>query len=481
MSRALAGQTISYTSSMLLTRGVAVVWLIVLPHFLNTAEYGVFGLVATAAALINLLIPLEVTQGLARYYPTAEPSDAKKYVGSAWTFTLLALGLTAVVLLTYSKYLCNALLGNEKYLFVFRLAILFFILNTMLYFLQNQFRWDFRSRDFFVGSMLFALGTLAFSIGGAFFLPDPLSGILLGQILGVAVGVGYGIFKLRRTLSLAIQGAYLKRMLRFSYPLVGGSLALYLSTYVSRFFIQHSAGLSEVGLYIWASQVASLPPLLLLGVQASLAPFIMKHFAEAGTPGVIARIFEGVVGLELTLCLGLGLLFPDFIHWAGYMNYAAAAPLVLLLAPAQLLLQLYVFSPGFAVAKRTDRQLFVSVVGAIAAVAANYLLVGRFGGVGAAVATLFASSVFLGAWFVLSNPLYRIPVRWFRVAALTAAFAAFSAIGSSDFIPLGVTGFLLRLALTLALLVIVIAIRLLDLRQLVQLMRRPRQDAIVAP
>ena len=478
MSRALAGQTISYTSSMLLTRGVAVVWLIVLPHFLSAAEYGVFGLITTAAALINLLVPLEVTQGLARYYPTAELDDAQKYSSSAWTFTLLMLGLTAFVLLIYSPTLCTDLLGNEQYLLVFRLAVGFCVLNTLLYFVQNQFRWDFRSREFFVGSLLFAFTTLALSIGGAF-LRDPLSGVVLGQIVGIAIAVGYGGVKQLPALSLGISMVHLKRMLRFSLPVVASSLALYLSTYVSRFFVQHSVGLREVGLFIWASQVASLPPLLLLGVQASLTPFIMKNFAKDETPALIARLFEGVVALELTLCLGLGLLLPDFIYWAGYTNYAAAAPLVLMLAPAQLLFQLYVFSPGFAVAKRTDLQLAVSIVAALAAIGFNYLLVGSFAGVGAAFATMGASLVFFGCWFAVGNRLYHIPIRWLRIALLTIAFAAFSIVGGSNLLPAGKGGFSVRLGLTGAVMAVVVALRLIDFRRLIQLVRRPRREAPV--
>jgi len=53
-------------------------------------------------------------------------------------------------------------------------------------------------------------------------------------------------------------------------------------------------------------------------------------------------------------------------------------------------------------------------------------------------------------------------------------------IGSSDLIPGGMTGFLLRLALTLSLFVMVIAIRLLDLRQLLGLLRERGSVAAAA-
>src|SRR5450759_3197540 len=105
----------------------------------------------------------------------------------------------------------------------------------------------------------------------------------------------------------------------------------------------------------------------------------------------------------------------------------------MILAPAYLLLQLYVFSPGFAVAERTELQLLVSVTGAAAAIALNYLLVGAIGLEGAAVATLGSSALFLGGWFLLSQRLYPVPIRWGRLSAFTAAVALCAVLGQ----PLG--------------------------------------------
>ena len=77
MIRRLVEHTAAYTLANLASRGTVLIWLIVLPSFLSAADYGVLGLIITTAALVNLLIPLEVTQGLARYYPTAEPRDKR--------------------------------------------------------------------------------------------------------------------------------------------------------------------------------------------------------------------------------------------------------------------------------------------------------------------------------------------------------------------------------------------------------------------
>jgi len=460
MIRPLLAHASAYTFANLISRGTAVAWLIVLPSFLSVADYGALGLIVTTAALVNLLVPLEVTQGLARYYPTAERPHKAAFVATAWTFTLLMLAAAGGFALLFSAPLCALLLGDPAYLTAFRIAIVLFVLNTTFYFIQSQFRWDFRSGDYTVVTVLFAVFTLVLSIGFAATFANPLTGVLVGQAIGLAVGVAVGAFRLRATLGLGIDPSRLKTMLRFSLPLVPACLGMFLSTYASRFILQDLLELSDVGLFTWASQVASMPALLLLGVQAALTPLVMKHHAEPETRTVIARAFEAILAVELCLCLGAGLFAPDLIRWLGYGDYAGAGPLVMVLAPALMLLQVYVFAPGFAVGERTDLQLMVSILGAVAAMAFNYLLIGTFGLMGAAFATLGSSALFIGAWFVLSHRLYPTPVRWVRLAlfsladmAAAAAGMAVQGTGLADLvIKLGLVSLLAAVALLLGLL-----------------------------
>lgn len=429
--RALASHTAAYTFAQLASRGTVLVWLLVLPSFLSAADYGALGLIVTVAALVNLVVPLEISQGLARYYPSAEPPRKRAYVATAWTFTLLMLALAASAALIFARPACLFLLGDLRYLPVFRMAVLFFILNTIFYFLQSQFRWDFRPRDYTVATLIFAVVTLSASVAFAALFEDPLLGVLVGQFLGVGAGVVIGIVMLNRTLALGISNPSLKVMLRFSLPLVPASIALFLSSYASRFIVADLLDLRQVGIFVWASQLASIPALLLLGIQGALTPLVMKHHGDADTKVVLARTFETVVAAELLLCLGLGAFTPELVALLGYSQFAGAGVLVLMLAPAMLLLQLYVFAPGFAIAERTDLQLLVSIAAAIAAVAFNYVLIGPLGLLGAAAATLLASTFFLGCWLALSQRLYPLPVRWSRLAILVlAAVGAGVAIAS---------------------------------------------------
>jgi O-antigen/teichoic acid export membrane protein len=170
---------------------------------------------------------------------------------------------------------------------------------------------------------------------------------------------------------------------------------LFLSVYASRLILNALSSLEDVGLYTLAVQIGSIATLGIVGIQAALTPLVMAHHQKPQTPGQVAQLFEITVGFAVFACLALGLFAPEFIYYAGNRDYARAGPLVLLLAPAMFIAQLYVFAPGFAVAKRTVWQMWVSIASALAGILANFLLIPLWGTTGAAVATLVASIVFL--------------------------------------------------------------------------------------
>jgi O-antigen/teichoic acid export membrane protein len=81
------------------------------------------------------------------------------------------------------------------------------------------------------------------------------------------------------------------------------------------------------------------------------------------------------------------------------------------------------------IAKKTVWQMWVSIASAAFGVAANFLLIGFFGIVGAAFATLACSLAFFGLWFGLSQRLYFLPVRWGAIALASGVAAGAGVLG----------------------------------------------------
>jgi O-antigen/teichoic acid export membrane protein len=405
-----------YSVAMLIARTGQVAMLVIFPLLLSPTQYGALGLFVAISALVNLL-PLEVSQGLARHLSEASPEEKLLYSGTAWRFTIGVLAVAAVLALVWSHPLSRLVTSQAGILPAFYGAIAFFFATTALYFTQAQFRWEMRPRDFLWASIAQAALPFGLALAGALLAADRLAGVLLGQAAGLGLILAWSIWRLRRSLLGRFDLAKLIEMLRFSLPLVPGSFAIFLGVYAARLVINDKMALADVGLFTFASQIATIPSLAILGVQAALTPYVITHFRAPETPELVGRLFEVVVagGLWLSLIFGLGA--GPAIERFGNPAFAPATALVLILAPAYLMQNLYIFGPGFIIARRTVEQMWVSIGGGVAAVGLSYWFVSIAGLVGAALATLGSALLFLGSWLFLAGRHYPIPIRWARIAA----------------------------------------------------------------
>ena len=176
LMRHFAGDSVAYGTTTILSRATLVVALLVLPFLLTPRDYGALSMIVTVAALVAIAAPLEISQALARYYASAPPVEKKAYASTAWTFLLLVLAGFLVVGQALAQPLCLLIMGDLAYVPVFRIALLLMALNCLFYFLQNQCRWEFRTAEFVLISLVFAFLTLALSLGLGMVVDPPLLG-----------------------------------------------------------------------------------------------------------------------------------------------------------------------------------------------------------------------------------------------------------------------------------------------------------------
>lgn len=423
MLKAVLRDSLIYGLASILSRGLTIFLLPIYTRVMSPADYGVYDLLVTLVALANLVVALEVSQGLARYWAeTAEGAARIRFASTALLFTVcMYLGVCGLSLI-FSMPLTKLLTGDVVYVAAFRLGMAFIALNGLYYLVLNQFRWELRSREFALISLGYAVLTLCFALLFCVVLDWGLEGVLLAQIAATLICLLVALLRLKSSFKLAFDFLALRRMLVFSLPLVPSGIAIFTSLYVNRFALIQYTTIEEVGIYGLATRIAGLITLLILGVQAALTPLVYQHANQPETPGHIARLFSWFAAIALLGCLGLGLLAGELVQVFATADYTRAAPLVIILAPAMLLSQMYVFAPGIGIRKKTLYQLGVTLLAAATSVLANWLLVPVFGMAGAAWATLFSSVVFLWGWFWVSQRLYPVPYAWRQLALCLLAF-----------------------------------------------------------
>jgi O-antigen/teichoic acid export membrane protein len=400
-----------YALAAIFARAVSFLLVPIYTRLLDAEHYGALELILTAGLLINLIVALEVGQGMAREW--AEQTDdaqRRKLASTALSFTVLAHAAFLALALTASAPLTRALLGSSSFESEVRAGLVFIAVNAVFLQLQNQFRWALRSRSYAVVSVLY--GALTLLLGAGLGRVDGLQGVLWGQALAAAIACAGSLALLRGRLAFVLDQRRLASMLRFSLPLVPSGVAVFASFYVNRLILEALASLPEVGILGVAQRIAGVAGLLIVGLQGALTPLVYRHHHEPGVPAQLARIFEGFVAAAMLACLLLSAFARELVLWLTAPQFNAAASLLPWLAPAALLSQMYVFAPGIAIARKTTWQLALTALSALLAIGLNLLLIPLWGALGAAVASCAAGALFLALWVAAGQRVYALPLRW---------------------------------------------------------------------
>ncbi len=412
-----------YVVGSILARGIALLMLPLYTRVLAPADYGALDLIVTCGVLVNLVVPLETAQALARFWNEREAGEPRRRLaGTAWSFTLAGYALFAAITLPLAEPIAHSLFGDLRFAGALRAGLTFIAANGLFLLLQNQFRWELRPRAYVAVGVLYALLTMSLVAAFALGLGAGLEGVLWAQFTAAALCTALSLWWLRGTLMFTLHRADLAELLRFSLPLVPAGIAVFASFYVNRLMLNALATLDDVGQFGIASRLAGMVTLVLVGIQGALTPLIYAHHHEPETPARLARLFEGFVAVALVACLAIGLFGRELIATFATADYAAAAPLLIWLAPTALLAQMYIFAPGIAIAKKTTWQLSITLCSAVLGAVLNWMLIPLAGPAGAALATLAAAVLFFGAWLVASQKLYLLPLRGGALAAATLLF-----------------------------------------------------------
>ena len=430
MIRAFIKDGVIYSFPAFFSRGLSLFLIPLYTRVLSPADYGSFDLLMVFSSFVSLVVALEVSQGVARFYAAEkEPLRKVGYASSALWFTLVCYSVFSLAMLFFSAPLSALVMGREDMVIEFQVGILYIFLNAIFSLLQNQFRWELRSKNFAVASVLFSVSSAVAVVVLAYCLRMGLLGLLLGMVLGALLAVLYGFWNLRDSYKLYFDRGCLADMLVFSVPLVPSSLAVVSTIYMDRIMISHFMAIDDVGIFGVGARLASAVGLLLVGFQGALTPLVYTYYREAETPGHLADIFRYFSVFSLLVCASVSMFARDILSLITTPEYYSAASVVIFLAPAALLAQMYIFSPGIGIAKKTHIMIWANMGGLLLSASLNWLLIPVFGIEGAAFSTCLSHFLVFGIIMAFSQRYYFVPHAWLRISVscmLCCALVAFA-------------------------------------------------------
>lgn len=416
MIKSFFKDSIIYTIPSILSKGISVILVPLYTRVLNPSDYGSLDLFMVFANLVNLVIALEISQGVARYYASESDSFRKTlYASTALWFTFICYILFSTLMIFLSSIINDILMGQSNHLKAFRCGIFYILVNGVFYLVQNQLRWELKSKEYFLVSIILTIITALLGVYFTYLEGLGLFGLILAMTFGSTTASIIALYLLRKSFKFLFCRNCLLEMLRYSSPLVASGIAVWITLYVDRLMINHFLSIWDVGLFSVGYKLASVAGFFIIGFQGALTPLIFTHYENPNTANDIEKIFRYFFAIALLIYLIIGLFANDILVIMTTPNYYDASLVVAYLIPAIFLSKMYIFAPGIGIAKKTGIILWINIFCGFLNFLLNYFMIPKFGIIGASLATMFSYFFIFLLYMHYSQKYYHVGHNWVRI------------------------------------------------------------------
>jgi O-antigen/teichoic acid export membrane protein len=424
--RTVGRHTLVYGVGVVASKLVSFIMLPVYTRFLTTADYGVIELLGTTIDIIGMIGGIGLAAGVFKHYAELKGKGERNELIS--TATLGSTGIS--ILITCLGLIASPLL--TKLLFGDNLSPLYFRLFFLIYFFQNLgnlslifVQAEERSGLFVALNVAKLFATLALTIWLVVALRWGIRGVLVANLCATAAfSTGLVIYTLRRV-GFQFSHSQFVLLSRFGAPVALWTIGSFILTFSDRYFLNHYSGASAVGVYSLAYKFSFLLTAF------AVAPFNQiwepRRFVIAHQPDAAEIYRRMFIYLNLALFIGsivIALFVKDFLTVLVAPAFLPAYRVIPLLLVTTIIQQWTGYANlGLYLKNSTYLYGASAVIGVIAALVLNMLLIPRYGMFGAAWATVGAYFIRFIPVYMLSQAKYHVTYAWGKVSELALLFA----------------------------------------------------------
>lgn len=425
--RGIAKDSFIYGGADLLAKAVAFFTFPLLAATLSPSDYGSLELITTVIAIFSLLIGCGLSNSVQRFYwDVSIPEQQRPDLVSTGILVQLSLGLVFLIVMFLFLFLGGQKLivdeGTSFSVIGCYAACALVIFGQLIQYVQDVLRLHFAPFKFFILAALSRCLTIAFAVYVVVFLKQGIDGFLVAQVITFVIILPFGFLLIRKDLILKFNFDYAKTVLKFGYPFIFAGIAYWLFGAIDRWMLASLATIEETGIYAVAFRFATLPLFVSIAFAQAWSPFIIKIMSEHPNTyrEIYFKVFLFFFYVMLILGGGVALFSGEIIGWLmPEVYYGAAVPLSILCFVVVIQSTTQISVIGISIEKKTHLISKAAWFAVVVNVLLNFLLIPKFGAVGAAVATAITYLSLTSIYMYLTQKLHPLPIRWFPLAVMS--------------------------------------------------------------
>lgn len=376
--------------------GLSFISMPIVAWFFPVASIGKLSMLQVCLGFAVMLFSLGMHQAYVREFH--EENDKPRLLKSVVLPGLILLSLTLFLICLLPISFSNLLFDIESKL-ISTLFIISVFASFFINFLSHILRMEERGLAFSV-TQIMPKATFLLLLGFIilFNLENSFSNLMFIQTVALVASVVTFVYITKNVLIpsvfASIDTNFIKKLLKFSLPLVAGSLAYWGLTSMDKFFIRYLLGFEELGAYAMAVTLSGAVGILSTIFGNLWHPTVYKWVKSDVDPVKVQQVIDfmflgvvfvwSVVGLFswLPLCF-----LPEGYFEVEYLLVACVSiPLFYMLSETTVV--------GIGITRKSMYAMLAPISAFVLNLVLNYFLIPIYGVAGAAVATVFSFFVF---------------------------------------------------------------------------------------
>ena len=421
-AKELGGQSVIYGLGDTLYKSIAFILLPVYLKHLSPEQYGTAETMLVTSGVAITLLASGTPAAVFRFFYRAKNEEERSIIiGTTFYFSITVQLIGSLLILWKSDVLSNLVFKDPSWSFLFSVLALNIFLASFRQIPMSLFRARKQAWRFITVNFAVALTTLLLNVYFVAFREMGVSGVIFGNLCGAVVGLVIVTPVVIKDIGLVFRGSYLPRILAYSVPILFVTLSSSIVFMADRYFLVRMEGIYEVGIYALAYKLGSIVQVfVVMPFLLAWTPFVFSHEDDPNAPELFGRMATYFVLAGIFLVVGLSVYSYDLVYvLAENSEYHRASGLVPVLCFAFLGSGIAnICGTGIKLSGKTYLLTIAGVICLTANLVLNFVLIGRYGTVGAAISLLLTFVIQAILNYVFSSRLYVIDFEYGRILYL---------------------------------------------------------------
>lgn len=379
---------IIYFGSSLLVSGIGFLLLPLFTHAMTPYEMGVYGTFVTIKSFILQLLVYGTNTILTTKYYKLNKLKRKELLSNIIYFISILSIISFLFILMFVDFLSSLIKVNSNFIF-FSFIIGYF--DAVLANFMKIYQLKSLSKKYALVSVLKTLGIISFSLVFVFMFKFTLYGRVLGVFIPSVLVPAIILFNYRDFL-VKINFAILKQILITGYSYVLSGISVFVVNMSDKIFINNLVSVDETGIYTVGYKFGQAIRLIHTSFSRAWVSYFYKNVYKKRKKVLKLQFYYLFVLLVIVIIFNLvtKIMFDFFIS----NQYSGGYIYVIIISVAYYFDAIKEIFKSYLVYFERHRLIRnIAIFESLFNLILNYLLIKRFGGVGAAIATLISFSI----------------------------------------------------------------------------------------